>query len=138
MRCLPHVCARVGGLLIRYGPFWISATVSLTLFVVSNIAGFLTAWLAPAADGRQVWVYDFAVLFSSFSTMLGYVVGAAALLWFALKWLGQVIVIVQFARPTAVSTMHGPACFEPARACSQQNSWISSAFMGTRVQSGCQ
>ena len=64
--------------------------MSLTLFVVSNIAGFLTAWLAPAADGRHVWVYDFAVLFSSFSTMLGYVVGAAALLWFALKWLGQV------------------------------------------------
>ena len=25
-----------------YGPFWIPATVSLTLFVVSNVAGFMT------------------------------------------------------------------------------------------------
>lgn len=72
-----------------YGPFWIPATVSLTLFVVSNIAGFVSAWLGSGDEEGTPWVYDFGVLASSFSTMLTYVVGAPALLWLALKWRGQ-------------------------------------------------
>ena len=72
-----------------YGPFWIPATVSLTLFVVSNIAGFVSAWLRSGDEEGTPWVYDFGVLASSFSTMLSYVVGAPTVLWLALKWLGQ-------------------------------------------------
>lgn len=72
-----------------YGPFWITATVALTLFVVSNIAGFIHAWLQSADDEATPWLYDFSVLFSSFSTMLSYTIGASTVLWMMLRWRGQ-------------------------------------------------
>lgn len=68
-----------------YGPLWISATVALTLFSVSNLSKFLEAWLHDEAG----WTYDFSLLFSAFSILFGYVVGGASLLWGAFRWRGH-------------------------------------------------
>lgn len=68
-----------------YGPLWISATVALTLFSVSNLSAFMEAWLHDTAG----WTYDFSLLFSAFSILFGYVVGGASLLWGALRWRGH-------------------------------------------------
>ena len=68
-----------------YGPLWISATVALTLFSVSNLSAFMEAWLHDTAG----WTYDFSLLFSAFSILFGYVVGGAGLLWAAFRWRGH-------------------------------------------------
>jgi hypothetical protein len=67
-----------------YGPLWISATVALTLFSVSNLSAFIEAWL----HGKS-WAYDFSLLFSAFSILFGYVVGGAGVLWAAFRWRGH-------------------------------------------------
>jgi len=70
-----------------YGPFWISATLSLCLFVVSNLASFFS--FVPSANGAhpQRWEYDFTLLASGFTTTFGYVLGMATLVWLASKWI---------------------------------------------------
>lgn len=68
-----------------YGPLWISATVALTLFSVSNLSSFMEAWLHETAG----WTYDFSLLFSAFSILFGYVVGGSSLLWAAFRWRGH-------------------------------------------------
>lgn len=68
-----------------YGPLWVSATVALTLFSVSNLSGFMEAWLHESPG----WTYDFSLLFKAFSILFGYVVGGAGLLWGAFRWRGH-------------------------------------------------
>jgi hypothetical protein len=63
-----------------YGPFWISVTLALTLFVVSNLASFMS----HPASGPE-WMYDFSLLASGFSVILGYFVGASAILWASVR-----------------------------------------------------
>ena len=64
-----------------YGPFWLSTTLALTLFVVSNLASFMS----HPAESKTEWVYDFSLLMSGFTIILGYFVGAAFLLYLAVR-----------------------------------------------------
>jgi protein YIPF1/2 len=65
------------------GPFWISSTTIVILFVSSTLAGYLAA----RQYGKE-YSYDFTLLTSAAALMYGYSGVIPAVLWAAMKWYG--------------------------------------------------
>ena len=66
-----------------YGPFWITTTVVLILFLSSTLA----AYFAKVKD--QPYSYDFGLLSGAAGLMYGYTAFIPAALWGILKWYGS-------------------------------------------------
>ncbi|KAI5120522.1 hypothetical protein M0805_004530 [Coniferiporia weirii] len=68
-----------------YGPFWTLTTVIFSLFVFSSLAASIASFLShPSAQ----YDYNFQLLSIAVSLVYSYGLGAPALLWFALRYLG--------------------------------------------------
>jgi hypothetical protein len=66
-----------------YGPFWITTTVVLILFLSSTIAQYF------AREKDQPYSYDFGLLSGAAGLMYGYTAFIPTALWGVLKWYGS-------------------------------------------------
>lgn len=66
-----------------YGPFWISTTVVVILFLTGTISQYL------AHDGDEHFEYDFRLLSGGAGLIYGYTFALPIALWAALRWFGS-------------------------------------------------
>lgn len=75
----------VGGKPDLYGPFWSCTTLIFVMAAASNFTSWLT--FDSGMTGTE-WMYDFSLLTFACSVVYGFWVGAASLVWFAMRTLG--------------------------------------------------